>query len=299
MSNSICLLPGKQVDSAYKQLIQEFSRLGPKDAAFEAALDDLEKYTPSSSEKALLKCELKGGRKIKPSKRSKRGGANETVSEQKSKKHCYIKALAKVTMGVVGVGVGGFYMISPYISAALPQPCSGLVDQAFGFVGGFIDPSVSCSARQQAYDSIVSNYITQFASATGLTLGTAVLSSPAIFKVIIKYLAAKECPELFDNYSLNDLKNDISVIRGVAPQQVQQSIPAQQASQVQDQSEYDEKEMYEEPEDVSRATTRRSTRTRRGGRKTRRTKRKSIKKSRKGSKLKRNTKRSNVSRRKH
>jgi len=272
MTDTVCPLPTKQVDEQYKRLISQYKEIGPEDQSFKEAIEDLMKYTPSSATKALTQCDKKGGRKAR---KTRRGGAGP------SKKACYIKALGKITMGVAGLGAAGYYYLMPFVASATGSPCAGLTDQVAGYFGSWVDPTLSCAYRQKAFDDMTMNYITNIAKLTGISVGAAVLKAPKAFKSVLKYLAAKECPELFDNYSLDDLKRDLqseqvpaSTVstraqpesqRATQPEPEYQPEPYREASGAYEES-------YEEPEDtvVSRRTSRRG---RRGGRKQRKTKR--------------------------
>jgi len=271
MSDSVCPLPTKLVDEQYKNLISQYEELGPEDPSFMEAINDLKTYTPSSATKALMKCEMQGGRK---NRKMRRGGAA-------SKKACYIKALAKVTMGVAGVGAAGYYYLMPFVTSATGRPCAGLTDQAFGYLGSWVDPTMSCTHRQKAFDEMTMNYIANIAKLTGLTLGGAILKAPKTFKAIVKYLAAKECPELFDNYSIEDLQRELS-------SSVQPATTSFVPSQANPQPTEEKQEYFEDPEEKQPA--RRTTRGKRGGKKQRKTKKRGGKKSRK-SKLRKMKKR--------
>lgn len=273
MADTVCPLPTKQVDEQYKNLISQYEELGPEDPSFMEAIEALKAYTPSSATKALMQCEMKGGRKHR---KMRRGGAGP------SKKACYIKALAKVTMGVAGVGAAGYYYLMPFVTSATGRPCAGLTDQAMGYLGSWVDPTLSCAHRQKAFDEMAMNYVANIAKLTGLTLGGAILKAPKAFKAIVKYLAAKECPELFDNYSLEDLQKELSGEVSAAPSAsaAQASVKPATESVVRQQSEPAE-EYYEDPADEEPAR-RRTARGRRGGKKQRKTKtRRGGKKSRK------------------
>lgn len=272
MTDTVCPLPTKQVDEQYKRLISQYKEIGPEDQSFKEAIEDLMKYTPSSATKALMQCDKKGGRKAR---KTRRGGAGP------SKKACYIKALGKITMGVAGLGAAGYYYLMPFVASATGSPCAGLTDQVAGYFGSWVDPTLSCAYRQKAFDDMTMNYITNIAKLTGISIGAAVLKAPKAFKSVLKYLAAKECPELFDNYSLDDLKRDlqseqvpasaVSTRAQPASQRATQPEPEYQPEAYREASEAYE-ESYEEPEDTvaSRRTSRRG---RRGGRKQRKTKR--------------------------
>jgi len=290
MTDSVCPLPTKQVDEQYKTLISQYREIGPQDESFKQAIEELMKYTPSSATKALMQCKMKGGRK---SRKMRRGGAPT------SKKACYIKALGKITMGVAGLGAAGYYYLMPFVTSATGSPCAGFTDQAFGYVGSWFDPTLSCAYRQKAFDDMTMNYITNIAKLTGISVGTAILKAPKAFKSILKYLAAKECPDLFDNYSLEDLKKDLSsepLPASVAPSQAQDAPPpvaSSGMSQVEPQydpsyfrQESEQYEQYYEAPEETIPSRRSSRRTRRGGRKQRKRKTK-----RTGKKLKKSSNR--------
>lgn len=264
MTNSTCPLPTKQVDEQYKKLISEYRKIGPKDASFQEAIEDLMRFTPTTATRALIQCDIKGGRK---NQKSRFGGASA------SKKLCYIKALSKITMGVAGLGAAGYYYLMPFVASATGSPCAGLTDQAMGFLGGWIDPTLSCAYRQKAFDDMAMNYITNIAKLTGISVGAAILKAPKAFKAIIKYLAARECPELFDNYSLEDLKKDLSSEQSPAAKASIQSQSAISSAPGYEREEVRQEfgsygQYYDEPEDTV-PSRRSSRRTRRGGRKQR------------------------------
>jgi hypothetical protein len=180
-------------------------------------------------------------------------------------------------MGIAGVGAAGYYYLAPFMASASGTPCAGLLDQVSGYAASWFDPSLSCASRQKAYDEMVLNYVTNIAKLTGISVGAALLKAPNAFKSVLKYLAAKECPELFDNYSIEDLRKDLSgdpsapVARPAAASRAvseaaSEPAPSRQAS---DESE----EALEDPEDTtaSRRGARRGA-PRRGGKKQRHSK---------------------------
>lgn len=285
MTDSVCPLPSRQVDEQYLNIISQYERLGPEDPSFDEAIKELKKITPSAAANTLMACKKDGGRKRRRShktRKSHRGGAP-------SKKACYIKALGKITMGIAGVGAAGYYYLAPFMMSASGTPCAGLWDQVVGYGASWFDPSLSCASRQKAYDQMVLNYITNIAKVTGISVGAALLKAPNAFKSVLKYLAAKECPELFDNYSLEDLRKDLSGVSVAAapaasqpaasqPAAVSQAAPSRQSSD-------EPEESFDDPEDTtaSRRGARRAP-ARRGGKKQRRTKTK------RGGKVSRRTK---------
>lgn len=299
MTDSVCPLPTKQVDEQYNRLISQYKEIGPDDQSFKEAIEELMKFNPSTATKALMQCERKGGKKSRKSRKARRGGAP-------SKKTCYIKALGKITMGVAGLGAAGYYYLMPFVASATGSPCAGLTDQVAGYFGSWVDPSLSCAYRQKAFDDMTMNYITNIAKLTGISVGAAILKAPKAFKSILKYLAAKECPELFENYSLDDLKKDLSIDQAPSASAQAQPMPpasVQPVPQYQPEVSRQQPELYEsyyEDPEESVPARRSSRRTRRGGRKQRKMKtRRGAKTSRKYKHKSRRTKRRQTHRRRY
>jgi len=281
MTESVCPLPTGQVDEQYRNMIAQYEKLGPKDSSFSEAIEELKKITPSSAAKILMTCKKDGGRKRRRSsktRRMRRGGAP-------SKKACYIKALGKITMGVAGLGAAGYYYLTPFMMSATGAPCAGLLDQASGWLGSWVDPSLSCASRQKAYDEMALNYVTNIAKLTGISVGAALLKAPKAFNNVLKYLAARECPELFDNYSLEDLRRDLSGDSSAPVARAAEASRAPSEPAASRQPSGESEEVFEDPEDTtaSRRGSRRPVRrggkksyskTKRGGKTSRRTKHK-------------------------
>lgn len=127
---------------------------------------------------------------------------------------CYLKVLTKMAMITGGVGYAGYRLVAPFIASATGSPCSNWRDQAWGaFAGTMIDSQLSCSYRQQAYDSLVSNLTAAFTVAAGLPLGTMLIKSPELFGLVMKYLLGKECPHLYEPMTIDQLLGKWEAIR--------------------------------------------------------------------------------------
>lgn len=234
--DSVCPLPTKEDDNKYHELLDKFAELGPvEDPMFKEALNILHQTSPSEAQNELLLCKkpVKGGRhhsrklvsrKLKAgSRRVRRGGAGETVEEttsvapeDKGRLKCYLRVMSKMALLVGGVGYAGYRIVVPFLTSSIGSPCTSWGDQMWGaFAGTLVDSQMSCSYRQQAYDSLVSNYLTGFAAATGIPITVALLKSPEIFGLVLKYLLAKECPTLYAPMTKDQLLGEWERIRGV------------------------------------------------------------------------------------
>jgi hypothetical protein len=266
MASDLCPLPTKADDANYKRMIADFERLGPNDPAFKAAIQKLMRTSPTQATKALSVCQMKGG----AVEEGETSVAPSVATEPASKTKCYMIAMSQITAGLVGVGGGLINYILPYLASIGSNPCDGMTDQLIGGIASLWDESMSCAAREAAV------YNRMVAIGTGLTglLGAGfrktLMKSPGLFKLLLKYLAARQCPELFNNYSFADFQRDVdAVYAGVKLTDIVKQEPAASraassntavaaASDVRGQ----EEEYVENPEEAVGSRTRRG---RRGG----------------------------------
>lgn len=232
-----CPLPNREDDQKYQQLIQRFEEIGPmSDPAFIEAINVLKETSPTEAHKQLETCPKpsKGGQRL----RKRRGGAGEDSEEvdnpavndegsvQKSdvgRTKCYLRVLAKMAMITGGLGYAGYRLVTPFIISSTGSPCSSWSDQVWGaFAGTMIDEQLSCSYRQKAYDSVVSNLTKALVAATGLPIGAMLWKSPELFGLIMKYFLGNECPHLYETITIDQLLGKWEEIRdGKAREQSQ------------------------------------------------------------------------------
>lgn len=224
-----CPLPNKEDDKQYAELLSHFASLGPmNDPAFKKALDILRNTSPTEAHKEMMACPApsKGGKRKSRRGRKGRGGGEgegdegsedggDAASERSEppadgndsgRTKCYLRVMSKMAMLVGGLGYAGYRLLMPFIASSTGSPCSGWRDQAWGaFAGTVINPQMSCSYRQEAYDNIVSNLTTALVAGTGIPLGAVLWHSPELFGLVMKYLLAKECPNLYAPMSMDQL----------------------------------------------------------------------------------------------
>lgn len=156
-----------------------------------------------------LRLKRRGGT-IPTSNNGNEGAGSPPEVEQASSQHssrvkCYIRVFAKVTAAIAGVGYAGYWLLFPFLTSAIPAPCSGLTDQAFSGIMSIINKDMSCAARQLAYDNLVTNYVKGLTTVTGLSLGGMLWASPKLFGLFVSYLLSKECPQTYGTMTFEQL----------------------------------------------------------------------------------------------
>lgn len=256
----VCPIPTKEVDNAYALILESFGKYGPaNDPMFQKALSALMKTSPSKAYKAHMQsCAMAGG--LRKAHRSRKGGmpvveaeaapvpVAETIQDPNSKRRfkCYIKVMLKIALAVAGTGAVSYYMVYPYVMSAIPWPCTGITDQMFGMLTSIVDAQTSCSSRQKKFDTFVDS-MKIAGGLAGVSIPGLVWRSPQMFKQLLKYMLHKECPELFEAYSKEQLQTDFDALkkgsavssqaaaqapaRGVPQAQQQEDVPVRMGEQ--------------------------------------------------------------------
>jgi len=119
--------------------------------------------------------------------------------------------LSAMTAMLAGVA---FNYIAPFLaSASGVKPCEGFMDQAVGTIGSYLWDSADCSVREEQFNMVVAGYTSIIVSVVGLTGLKMILKSPLAFKLALRYLAARECPGKFDDYSQQDFASDMKELK--------------------------------------------------------------------------------------
>lgn len=131
-----------------------------------------------------------------------------------SKTMCYLRAMAKLSAMTAMLAGVAFNYIAPFLAnASGVKPCEGFMDQAVGTIGSYLWDSADCAVREEQFNMVVAGYTSLIVSVVGLTGLKMVLKSPLAFKLALRYLAARECPDKFDDYSKEDFANDMKELK--------------------------------------------------------------------------------------
>ena len=131
-----------------------------------------------------------------------------------SKTMCYLRAMAKLSAMTAMLAGVAFNYIAPFLAnASGVKPCEGFMDQAVGTIGSYLWDSADCAVREEQFNMVVAGYTSLIVSVVGLTGLKMVLKSPLAFKLALRYLAARECPGKFDDYSKEDFANDMKELK--------------------------------------------------------------------------------------
>lgn len=220
MQVNSCPLPTKADDATYKRMVNEFSKLGPKVPAFQAAIDKLLNTSPTKAHKDLSMCAMRGGTPSSPktsqaSPKTSKTSPKSTEAESKTK--CYMIAMSQITAGLVGIGGGIVNFALPYLaSLGGIAPCDGLTDQAIGGLASLWDSNLSCAAREAAFYGRMVKIAGGASGLLSIGFRKTLMKSPTLFKLLLNYLAARQCPELFNNYSFKDFTRDVEAVYGGA-----------------------------------------------------------------------------------
>lgn len=231
---SHCVLSNKDDDEQYRKLLNRYKKLGPSnDSAFTEAIKILQRTSPSKLFKDLSVCKKNktlsntyrgsknksGTRRIssggaRSGSRSNSGSRGNTSKATPSKTLCYLKALAKLS-GMTALLAGFTYnYIAPFLaSASGVSPCEGYMDQVVGSLASIVWKAADCDYREQQTNNVIVAYTTALVSAVGVSGVAMITKSPTAFKLTLKYFAAKECPELFNNYGDDNYKQDMQSLK--------------------------------------------------------------------------------------
>lgn len=239
-NNNVCSLNPSQKDNiVYGRMLKKLNELSSEisvpfynDPAFKEALSILQQTNPKNAvnEMRNLNCSLNqnvGGKGRRSGKKTRsknlsrkmrklkgkslrlkrRGGTGNTPANTQhgSRVRCYLRVLAKITAVIAGVGYAGYWLLFPFLSSAIATPCSGITDQAFSTIMSFVNKDMSCSARQAAYDGLVTQYVTGLSTVSGLTVGGMLWASPKLFGLFTSYLLSKECPQTYGTMTFEEL----------------------------------------------------------------------------------------------
>lgn len=229
--SSHCILPNKDDNEQYRKLLDRYKKLGPSnDSAFAEAIKILQRTSPTKLFKELSVCKknktlsntYKGSKSNSGTRRKSSGGArsgsrsrsNSGSKAAPSKTRCYLKALAKIS-GMTALLAGfTFNYIAPFLaSASGVSPCEGYMDQAVGSLASIVWKAADCDYREQQANQVMVAYTTALVSAVGISGVAMITKSPTAFKLTLKYFAAKECPELFNNYGVENYKQDMKSLK--------------------------------------------------------------------------------------
>ncbi len=131
-----------------------------------------------------------------------------------SKTMCYLRAMAKLSAMTAMLAGVAFNYIAPFLaSASGVKPCEGFMDQAVGTIGSYLWDSADCAVREEQFNMVVAGYTSLIVSVVGMTGLKMVLKSPLAFKLALRYLAARECPGKFDDYSKEEFANDMKELK--------------------------------------------------------------------------------------
>ena len=227
--SSHCILPNKDDNEQYRKLLDRYKKLGPtNDSAFAEAIKILQRTSPTKLFKELSVCKknktlsntYRGSKSNSGTRRKSSGGArsgsrsNSGSKAAPSKTRCYLKALAKIS-GMTALLAGfTFNYIAPFLaSASGVSPCEGYMDQAVGSIASIVWKAADCDYREQQANQVIVAYTTALVSAVGISGVAMITKSPTAFKLTLKYFAAKECPELFNNYGVENYKQDMQSLK--------------------------------------------------------------------------------------
>jgi hypothetical protein len=131
-----------------------------------------------------------------------------------SKTMCYLKAMAKLSAMTAMLAGVAFNYIAPFLAnASGVKPCEGFMDQAVGTIGSYLWDSADCAVREEQFNMVVAGYTSLIVSVVGMTGLKMVLKSPLAFKLALRYLAARECPGKFDDYSKEEFASDMKELK--------------------------------------------------------------------------------------
>ena len=131
-----------------------------------------------------------------------------------SKTMCYLRAMAKLSAMTAMLAGVAFNYIAPFLAnASGVKPCEGFMDQAVGTIGSYLWDSADCAVREEQFNMVVAGYTSLIVSVVGMTGLKMVLKSPLAFKLALRYLAARECPGKFDDYSKEEFANDMKELK--------------------------------------------------------------------------------------
>ena len=131
-----------------------------------------------------------------------------------SKTMCYLRAMAKLSAMTAMLAGVAFNYIAPFLAnASGVKPCEGFMDQAVGTIGSYLWDSADCAVREEQFNMVVAGYTSLIVSVVGMTGLKMVLKSPLAFKLALRYLAARECPGKFDDYSKEDFASDMKELK--------------------------------------------------------------------------------------
>jgi hypothetical protein len=228
---SACSITTKADDAKYGELVNKYESMGPtEDPAFQEAISILRKTSPTQLQEELNACKRGGkgkrSRRSRSARRSRRGGVNQQDEgdasapasapkpSSSSKTMCYLKAMAKLSAITAMLAGVAFNYIAPFLAEASGvKPCEGTMDQIVGTVASFVWDAADCSAREEQFNLVVTGYTSLIVSVVGVTGLKMVLKSPLAFKLALRYLAARECPEKFDGYSGDQFASDMSKLK--------------------------------------------------------------------------------------
>lgn len=219
---SACYSPTQADDAKYAVMVDKYANMGPlDDPDFKEAIDILRKTSPTKLHEELKSCKRNGGRRRtrSRSRKSRAGGPEDSVEgseppKSSSKTMCYLSALAKLSAITAMVAGAAFNYIAPFLAEASGvKPCEGFMDQAVGLLGSYAWDAASCDVREEQYNLVVAGYTSLIVSVVGITGLKMVLKTPMAFKLALRYLAARECPEKFDNYNESQFATDMSKLK--------------------------------------------------------------------------------------
>lgn len=131
-----------------------------------------------------------------------------------SKTMCYLRAMAKLSAMTAMLAGVAFNYIAPFLAnASGVKPCEGFMDQAVGTIGSYLWDSADCAVREEQFNMVVAGYTSLIVSVVGVTGLKMVLKSPLAFKLALRYLAARECPEKFNDYSQEQFSTDMDDLK--------------------------------------------------------------------------------------
>ena len=223
---SACYSPTKADDAKYESLVNQYESMGPADdPAFQDAIGILRKTSPTQLHSELMSCKRSGGRRRSRSRsrsrKSRAGGTDgegeapaPTPSQSSSKTMCYLRAMAKLSAMTAVVAGVAFNYVAPFLAEASGvKPCDGFMDQIVGYVGSYAWSSASCDVREEQYKMVVAGYTSLIVSVVGMTGLKMIIKSPMAFKLALRYLAARECPEKFGEYTPAQFSADMSRLK--------------------------------------------------------------------------------------
>lgn len=232
---SACSIPTKADDAKYGDLVDKYESMGPnEDPSFQEAIKILRQSSPTQLHEEMKACKRGGkgqsrkhrGSKKRRHSRSRRGrggtGEGEAPADEAaaaapagtSKTMCYLRAMAKLSAMTAMLAGVAFNYIAPFLaSASGVKPCEGFMDQAVGAVGAYLWDAADCSVREEQFNMVVAGYTSLIVSVVGITGLKMVLKSPLAFKLALRYLAARECPEKFNDYSQEQFATDMSKLK--------------------------------------------------------------------------------------